>query len=229
MRFAIKDRHISMNFVLIAFIAVFLAAFSEGAIAAPPVKSPPPVWPPAEGVPMTEWGKQVSADHPVLPEYPRPQLVRHRWLNLNGLWDYAITSEKNSAPTAYDGKILVPFPVESVLSQVNKRVDEASRLWYRRTIEIPADWSGQRVLLHFGAIDWEATITLNGKTFPTHRGGYDGFTIDITDAPKARGEPGIDRECLGSDRRRPAARKTNAPSAGDFLHPNHRHLANRLA
>ena len=116
---------------------------------------------------MTRWGKQVSPDKPVLPEYPRPQLVRQQWLNLNGLWDYAITAKESPAPSGYQGKILVPFPIESVLSQVNKRIDENSRLWYRRTLAIPAAWAGQRVLLHFGAVDWETVVAVNGND-PRH-------------------------------------------------------------
>ena len=141
------------------------------------------VWPPADGVPMTQWGKQISPDKSVLPEYPRPQLVREKWLNLNGLWDYAITSKSGDAPANYDGKILVPFPVESVLSQVNKRIDEKSRLWYHRTLQIPAEWAGQRIWLHFGAVDWETSVLLNGKSLgPAHRGGYDGFGYDLTGA-----------------------------------------------
>jgi beta-galactosidase/beta-glucuronidase len=137
---------------------------------------------------MTQWGKQISPDKPVLPEYPRPQLVREQWLNLNGLWDYAITAKDAGEPAAWnDGKILVPFPIESVLSQVGKRVDETSRLWYHRTFQIPAGWAGQRVLLHFGAVDWETTVCVNGKTIGTHRGGYDGFDLDITDGLKPDG------------------------------------------
>jgi hypothetical protein len=76
-------------------------------------------WPPPSGVPMTAWGKEISPDKAVLPEYPRPQMVRQEWLNLNGLWDYAITPKAaTESPAKYDGRILVPFPVESVLSQV---------------------------------------------------------------------------------------------------------------
>ena len=136
---------------------------------------------------MTRWGRLISPDKPVLPEYPRPQMVRQSWLNLNGLWDYAITAKDAPAPAAYSGKILVPFPIESVLSQVNKRLDENSRLWYRRRVQIPAAWSGQHILLHFGAVDWETTVQVNGKLLGTHRGGYDGFTFDITDALRPTG------------------------------------------
>ena len=140
-----------------------------------------PAWPPAGGPPITRWGRQVSADKPVLPEYPRPQLVRRQWLNLNGLWDYAIVPRDADRPTTWAGKILVPFPVESALSQVNRRIDENCRLWYRRTLSIPADWSGRQIRLHFGAVDWETTVWLNGKLLGAHRGGYDDFSFDITD------------------------------------------------
>ena len=141
-----------------------------------------PSWPPADGVPLTRWGKQISPDKPVLPEYPRPQLVRQQWLNLNGMWEYAVVAKDADAPKNYDGRILVPFPIESVLSQVNKRIDEKSRLWYRRSFQIPPAWEGKRILLHFGAVDWETTVLVNNKQVGTHRGGYDDFTFDITDA-----------------------------------------------
>jgi hypothetical protein len=145
------------------------------------------VWPPSDGVPMTRWGKEISADKPVLPEYPRPQLVRHDWLNLNGPWEYAISPKESAAPAQYAGKILVPFPPQSVLSQVNKSVDDKSQIWYRRQFEIPAGWSGRRVLLNFGAVNWETHVTVNGKPVGMHTGGYDGFDFDITDALKPHG------------------------------------------
>src|SRR5262249_2958461 len=132
------------------------------------------------------WAKDVRPDK-VHPEYPRPQLRRDKWLNLNGLWDYAITAKDASTPAKYDGKILVPFPLESALSGVMKRIDK-SALWYRRTFTVPKDWAGQRVLLHFGAVDWEAPVQLNGKKLGTHRGGYDAFSFDLTDALKKGGE-----------------------------------------
>jgi beta-galactosidase/beta-glucuronidase len=145
------------------------------------------VWPPTNGVPMTRWGSAVSDSQPILPEYPRPQIVREKWMNLNGLWDFAVEARSDVAPVKYEGKIRVPFPIESVLSKVNRRVDEKSKLWYRRTFEVPADWQGQRVLLHFGAVDWETTVSVNGKAAGTHQGGYDGFSFDITEALTASG------------------------------------------
>jgi len=144
-------------------------------------------WQPAPGPLLTRWAKDVSPNH-VLPEYPRPQMVRPEWRNLNGLWDYAIRPRDEAQPAAFDGKILVPFPIESALSGVMKKVGETNRLWYRRTFELPRGWpSGWHTLLHFGAIDWDATISVNGVEVGTHRGGYDEITIDITRALKSKG------------------------------------------
>ena len=138
-------------------------------------------WQPANGPLMTQWAKQVSPDN-VHAEYPRPQMVRKNWLNLNGLWEYAIQPKDEPQPENFDGQILVPFPSESALSGVMKPVGEENRLWYRRTFEIPRKWANQSVLLHFGAVDWDTTVWINGKKVGSHRGGYDPFTFDITDA-----------------------------------------------
>ena len=93
----------------------------------------------------------------------------------------------DAAPSVFDGKILVPFPIESTLSGVKKAVTGDQRLWYRRAFTVPPAWKGQRVLLHFGAVDYEATVMVNGKTLGTHTGGYDPFDYDVTDALK----PGV--------------------------------------
>jgi hypothetical protein len=140
-------------------------------------------WKPVDGPLKTRWAKKVSPDN-ALPEYPRPQLRRQRWENLNGLWDYALTDMAAVLMPPAQGRILVPFPVESSLSGVGKRVGEAKRLWYRTTFNVPSGWRDERVLLHFGAVDWEAAVTLNGKELGAHKGGYDGFSFDITDALK---------------------------------------------
>ncbi|MHC4425067.1 MAG: glycoside hydrolase family 2 protein, partial [Planctomycetota bacterium] len=147
-------------------------------------------WQPAKGPLMTRWAKQVSPDN-VHPEYPRPQMVRKDWLNLNGLWEYAIRPKDEQQPRKFDGQILVPFPVESALSGVMKPVGEKSRLWYRRTFEIPRSWRGRRTLLHFGAVDWDTTVWVNREELGSHRGGYDPFTFDITDALKDTGRQEI--------------------------------------
>ena len=142
-------------------------------------------WKPAPAPLMTRWGKQVTPDK-VLPEYPRPQLVRSEWLNLNGLWDYAITPKGAAKPEKWDGQILLPFCIESALSGVGKHVTPDQNLWYRRKIEAPAGWPPCRVLLHFQAVDWEATVFVNGRQLGTHRGMSEPFTFDITDALKDR-------------------------------------------
>src|ERR1044071_997711 len=154
-------------------------------------------WQPAKGPLMTRWARDVSPKN-AHPEYPRPQMVRSEWQNLNGLWSYAVTEDGGQKsegglrpPAKWDGEILVPFPIESALSGVMKRVYETNRLWYRRTFEVPKKWKGKNVLLHFGAVDWEATVWVNGKELGSHRGGYDGFSFDITDALKPKGEQEI--------------------------------------
>jgi len=143
-------------------------------------------WCPKNAPLMTRWAADVRADR-VHPEYPRPQLVRPDWLSLNGVWGCTITPRDAAAPAAFDTPILVPFPVEAALSGVMQRVDEHQRLWYRRTFEVPATWRGRRVLLHFEAVDWEAVVRVNGRTLGTHRGGYDPFSFDITDALRPDG------------------------------------------
>lgn len=150
-------------------------------------------WPPTKAPLMTKWAKDVSqSSGKVHPEYPRPQLVREHWQNLNGLWEYAIRPKDEAQPTQWDGKILVPFPVESALSGVMKLVGPENRLWYRRTFSLPQQdgktspaWTGKRIVLHFGAVDWQTTVWVNGKDVTTHTGGYDPFSCDITDALKA--------------------------------------------
>ena len=151
-------------------------------------------WKPVPGkFGMTRWAAEVSPAN-ALPEYPRPQMVRKAWMNLNGLWKYAVTAREAGKPESYQGDILVPFPIEAPLSGVGKMIHSFpgrtypnSRLWYRRTFEIPAAWKGDRVLLHFGAVDWEATVDLNGRKLGVHRGGYDGFSFDVTDALRKDG------------------------------------------
>jgi beta-galactosidase/beta-glucuronidase len=152
---------------------------------------PARAWQPAPGPLMTRWARDVSPEN-AHPEYPRPQMVRKDWLNLNGLWDYAIVDRTAPQPAQWNGQILVPFPVESALSGVKKPVSEKQRLWYHRAFKVPAAWKNKRVLLHFGAVDWEATVTVNGQELGTHRGGYDGFSFDITDALK----PGAAQEIV---------------------------------
>jgi len=144
-------------------------------------------WHPAEGPLATRWAEKVSPDN-VHPEYPRPQMAREEWQNLNGLWEYAIRPETAPAsPAQYDGQILVPFSVTAALSGVRTQVGPQNKLWYRRTVRIPAGWSGQTVFLHFGAVDWKASVWVNGVQVGSHQGGYTPFTCDITNALTAKG------------------------------------------
>ena len=135
----------------------------------------------------TRWAKNVLPDN-VLPEYPRPQLRRKEWLNINGLWEYAIRPKKQMSVNSFDGKILVPFPIESALSGVKRKVAPKQKLWYRRIFTVSKSWKGQRVLLHFGAVDWEATIWVNGNEIGTHKGGYTPFSFEISDSLDIEGE-----------------------------------------
>lgn len=144
-------------------------------------------WQPAEAPMMTKWASDVDPER-VLPEYPRPQMVRKEWRNLNGLWDYAIRAGRRESPPAvpakWDGKILVPFCVESALSGVKKALAPKDLLWYRRTFTVPKEWRGKRLLLHFGAVDWRCHVWVNGELVGKHTGGYDPFSFDITGALK---------------------------------------------
>jgi hypothetical protein len=133
---------------------------------------------------QTRWAGQVDPIHP-LPEYPRPQMVRdNNWINLNGLWEYAITEKDVPRPSKYHGLILVPYPIESALSGVKKQLRPNENLWYRRTVNID-QLTGGKLLLHFGAVDWQSTIYVNGREIGSHTGGYTSFTFDITKALKS--------------------------------------------
>ena len=136
-------------------------------------------WTPAGDKIKTPWAEKVDPANP-LPEYPRPQMVRDQWQNLNGLWDYAIAEKGNYFPSAYDGKILVPFAIESSLSGVQKMVGEENELWYHRTFSVPSNWKNKNVILHFGAVDWKADVWVNGVKVGSHQGGYTPFSFDIT-------------------------------------------------
>ena len=128
----------------------------------------------------TNWTDQVNPANP-LPEYPRPQLVRNSWQNLNGQWDYAILPKGTAPEGGFQGKITVPFAAESLLSGVQKTVGPDQELWYERQLTLSLNRTNKRVLLHFGAVDWEAEVWVNGIRAGSHQGGFDGFSLDISD------------------------------------------------
>lgn len=131
----------------------------------------------------TRWATQVSPEN-TWKSYPRPQMTRSEWKNLNGLWSYSVTPENAAKPTTWRGEILVPYPYESSLSGVGGTLGADSLLWYERRFSVPAEWKGKDVLLHFGAVDWKCEVWVNGKPVGAHTGGYSPFCFNITKALK---------------------------------------------
>ena len=155
--------------ILFPIIAIVLMCFSGIA----------QQWKPAGDKIKTPWAEKVDPANP-LPEYPRPAMVRDQWSNLNGLWDYAILPQGSAIPAKFDGKILVPFAVESSLSGVQKTVGDQHELWYKREFTVPAAWKNKTILLNFGAVDWKTDIWINDIQVGSHKGGYTPFSFDIT-------------------------------------------------
>ncbi|MCC8155499.1 MAG: beta-galactosidase [Tannerellaceae bacterium] len=140
-------------------------------------------WKPAGDKIKTPWAEQINPSN-VLPEYPRPIMERKEWKNLNGLWQYAITSKGKAQPDNYEGDILVPFAVEFSLSGVGKLVGEQQEVWHQRSFTIPSSWNGKNILLHFGAVDWETDVWVNDVKVGQHTGGFTPFYFDITSVLK---------------------------------------------
>ncbi|MFT4093716.1 MAG: glycoside hydrolase family 2 TIM barrel-domain containing protein [Niabella sp.] len=138
------------------------------------------LWKPVEGKIITPWAEKINPEKP-LPQYPRPQLKRNNWQNLNGLWQYALTpASRENIPSVFDGQILVPYPVESALSGVGKNVGKDNLLWYKTSVQLSKPGGNNQVLLHFGAVDWQCDVFVNGKKVGRHEGGFDPFTFNIT-------------------------------------------------
>lgn len=148
-------------------------------------------WEAKQGPMMTPWAEHIDPAN-IMPEYPRPQMQRPEWMNLNGLWNLrkGIAGEPYSSTFEYDKEILVPFPIESALSGVMEKSDEQC-YWYRRKFVLPESMTGRNILLHFGAVDWETVVYVNGTKVGSHTGGYDPFYFDITPALKKGGEQEI--------------------------------------
>ena len=142
--------------------------------------APAEEWSPESPSLLTRWGRDLRPAE-AWNVYPRPQMKRPQWRKLNGLWDYAIRPRGDSRPDTYDGKILVPFPVESALSGVNESVTPGECVWYRRTFDIPDNWDADRLMLRFEACDWKTTVWVNGDKLGTHEGGFDHFAFDLSD------------------------------------------------
>lgn len=181
--------------------ALFMTASGPPAAATPAER-----WRPEQPPLTTPWTEEVGPDN-ALPEYPRPQLTRDRWLNLNGLWDYAGGSEP---PEDTSEQILVPYPPESALSGVQRHDDH---MLYARTFEVPQDWKGERVLIHFGAVDQRAEVAVNGRPVATHEGGYTSFSADITDAlvPGAKQRVSVQVYDTNEDAPYPVGKQRNEP------------------
>ncbi|WP_433222601.1 AbfB domain-containing protein [Dactylosporangium sp. CS-047395] len=207
-----------------AAVAVLLAAgivVAQQVSAAVSPKAPPLT---------TPWTSQVSTTNP-LPEYPRPQMTRPDWQNLNGEWEFlnpatdgAGNVNRNAAPPigqTLPERILVPYPVESALSGI-MRNDNRDLMFYRRTFTVPPAWAGRRVQLHFGAVDYEATVWVNGQQVTTHKGGYDRFEVDITPQLNGGTNELVVRVYDPSDGRgekQPIGKQVNSPS-GIFYTPS---------
>ena len=173
---------------LTATVATVLAVGMAGPAGAAPPRAAAPDWHKGVAPLSTPWTAEVGPDN-ALPEYPRPQLTRDAWQNLNGVWQFAEAEVGQAPPVgqALGERVLVPYPIESALSGIQRHED---RMWYRRTFTVPAAWKvkqGQRLTLHFGAVDYDAKVWVNGTQVATHRGGYDGFDVDVTDALKGNG------------------------------------------
>ncbi|GIJ52227.1 hypothetical protein Val02_91130 [Virgisporangium aliadipatigenens] len=201
--------------------ALAAAALAAGGLVASgaPAQAVVPKTPPLS----TPWTGQVSTTNP-LPEYPRPQMTRPDWQPLNGEWEFLNPAtdssgnvNRNAAPPigqTLPERILVPYPVESALSGV-MRNDNRDLMFYRRTFTVPAAWAGRRVQLHFGAVDYEATVWVNGVQVTSHRGGYDRFEVDIT--PQLNGGTNelvvrVYDPTDGRGEKQPIGKQTNSPS-----------------
>ena len=147
-------------------------------------------WKNTEGKLMSKWAKTVNPEN-VWKEYPRPQFERTQWKNLNGLWDYAILRTNEIQPKKFQGKILVPFSFESPLSGVGKNISPNDKMWYMKTFDLPKNWSGKKIIIHFEAVDYDSSVWLNDILLGSHKGGFDRFSFDITPYIKPNGRQKI--------------------------------------
>ncbi|GAA2843116.1 hypothetical protein GCM10020220_035280 [Nonomuraea rubra] len=184
----------------------------QEALAAPPLTTP--------------WTAEVTPDN-ALPEYPRPQLVRSEWQNLNGLWQFAATGSITTPPTGQNlaEQVLVPYPIESGLSRIQRHED---RMWYRRTFTVPAGWSGRRVRLNFGAVSWETRVWVNGTQVGTHNRRLRPVRLRHHPGPALRLERAHRRRVRPRGRDGRPDRQAAPLPRRHLLHRALRHLADRV-
>ena len=198
-----------------AFGALAAAAVAVALAPALPAAADPG-WQPGTPPLTTPWTHLVGPNN-ALPEYPRPQLTRPDWKNLNGVWEFAGATEGEAPPVgeSLPERILVPYPVESALSGI-QRTEE--RMWYRRTFDVPAKWRKDRLVLNFQAVDYDTKVWVNGRQVTTHRGGYDAFSVDITAALNKRGpqEIIVGVEDLTDKTWQPVGKQRQVPDRGIF-------------
>jgi hypothetical protein len=201
---SLSRRAFAATIVVVAALATPLPATAE------------PGWQPGTPPLSTPWTDQVGPDN-ALPEYPRPQLTRPNWKNLNGVWEFAGAEAGEEPPVgeSLPERILVPYPVESALSGIQRSEE---RMWYRRTFEVPAKWRKDRLILNFGAVDYDTRVWVNGRLVATHRGGYDSFSADITPALNPRGpqEIVVGVEDLTDATWQPVGKQRQVPDRGIF-------------
>lgn len=169
-----KQAYVSrlLNFIYMKKIVLFIYLFAIAFVAEAQ-------WKAAGDKIKTPWAEQINPQQ-VLPEYPRPLIERNDWINLNGLWEYAIAPKGAAEPAVFDGSLLVPFCIESALSGVMKEVGDANELWYKRDFTVPSNWKNKNIKLNFGAVDWKADVFVNDIFIGSHVGGYTPFSFDIT-------------------------------------------------
>ena len=149
-------------------------------------------WEPKGDKIKTVWAEQVTPEN-VWQSYPRPQLQRAEWINLNGLWKYAVTDQNTPRKNvSFEGEILVPFAIESSLSGVQKTFLPTDKLWYQREFTLDPSWKNKSTILHFGAVDYECQVWVNNRLVGTHKGGNNPFSFDITKYLKKSGPQSIE-------------------------------------
>lgn len=155
-------------------------------------------WSPQGNKIKTRWAEQVTVEN-VWQIYPRPQLKRVNWKNLNGLWKYQVTEmNRKKKDVHYGDEILVPFSIESSLSGVEGQFGPSDKLWYRKEFTIDPDWKGKQILLHFGAVDYECQVWVNNILVGKHTGGNNPFSFNITRFLKKDGKQVVELSVTGS-------------------------------